>query len=101
MPQPTDQQLVAAIMDATAHLSLRDRERATGLSHATFQRFGHGHGTRYGWKVLQRDTRAKVTAYLERVGKMPAAVPTAPLSDPDRARLLELLEEAVRMLKAG
>lgn len=99
--RPTDQQLVGAIMAATEHLSLRERERATGLSHATFQRFGHGYGHRYGWKVLQKETRAKVTAYLERSGKMPAAVPDRPLNDPERARLLELWEEMGRILRAG
>ena len=101
MPPPTDRQLVAALLDATAHLTLRERERATGLSHNTFARFANGYGTPAGWKALQARTRNATVRYLERVGRMPEAVSDAPIGSDERARLIELLEEAVRLLKQG
>lgn len=99
MPQPTDHQLVAAVLEATANLSLREREAKTGISHASFRRFQQGYGHRNGWKILQKGTRAAITDYLQRVGKMPAPVPATPLADVDRARLLELWEEMGRVLR--
>ncbi len=101
MPEPTDRQLVEAIMDATANLSLRERERKTGLSHATFDRFGRGHGTPRGWKQLQGKTRQQVIAYLKRVGKLPEGPSPLPLSATERARLLELVEEMAKVLRGG
>jgi hypothetical protein len=98
MPQPTDQELVAAVLGATANLSLRERQRATGLSHFTFARFQNGYAARGGWTYLQGRTRATVIRYLERVGKMPREA-AGSLTDADRARLLELWEEMGRILK--
>lgn len=94
MPHPSDAQLVSALLEATATLSLREREAKTGISHNTFRRFQAG-----DWKVLQRDTRAAISVYLERVGKMPKGIPAVPLTDPERARLLELWEEIGAILR--
>ncbi len=98
MPQPTDQQLVSAVLDATANESLRERQARTGLSHFTFARFQAGHGKKGGWNYLQGRTRATVIRYLERVGKMPITG-VDPLADADRARLVELWEEMGRILQ--
>lgn len=99
MPSVRDQQLVTAILDATSSMSLRERERATGVSHATFQRFANGFGSKNGWKALQGKTRKSVVAYLERAGKMPEPILSVPVPDAERARLIGLLEEALRLLK--
>ena len=93
MPAPTDRQLVTAILDATANLSLRERERKTGISHASFDRW-----TRGDWKQLQGETRERVVRYLGRAGKMPEP-PREALTDAERARLLELVEEMARILR--
>lgn len=93
MPQPSDRQLVDAVLDATANMSLRQRERATGLTHATFQRW------QTDWKFLRKDTRATLITYLRRVGKMPGTAPEGELTDGERARLLELVEEMARVLR--
>src|SRR5688500_3268443 len=101
MPQPSDQELVSAVLSATANLSLRERQRATGLSHFTFQRFKNGYGEKGGWNYLQGRTRETVIRYLKRAGKMPVAG-VGPLTETDRARLVELWEEMGRILqKAG
>lgn len=93
---PTDEQLVAAILDATATLSTREVEPRTGISSQTIKRWRRGH-----WSQLQAETRVKAIAYLERVGKLPEAGPVAPLPDAERQRLIGLLEEALVMLRKG
>lgn len=99
MPEPTDRQLVDAIMDATANLSLRERERKTGISHATFDRLGRGYGAPRGWKQLQGKTRVAIIRYLKRVRRLPEGAPATPLNGDERARLLELVEEMGRILR--
>lgn len=93
MAQPSDRQLVDAVLEATANMSLRQRERATGLTHATFQRW------KKKWKYLRKDTRSDLIAYLTRIGKMPVASTAGELTDGERARLLELVEEMGRVLR--
>lgn len=92
MTQPSNRQLVDAVLEATANMSLRERQRATGITHATFQRW------QTDWKYLRKDTRAALLSYLQRIGKMPAA-PAGALTDGERARLLELVEEMARVLR--
>lgn len=99
MPQPTDEQLVTALLDATRNMSLRERQRATGISHATFDRLTRGQESPDGWTYLQRRTREAAIRYLERAGRMPAPVPAEGLSDTQRLRLLELVEEMARVLR--
>jgi hypothetical protein len=89
----SDRQLVTAFLEATSTMSLRERERATGISHSTFRRLGGK------WSFLQGETRAAILRYLKRTGKMPAAV--GPLDDAARARLIELMDEMQRILRGG
>lgn len=91
--QPSDRELVDAVLEATANMSLRERQRATGLTHATFQRW------QTDWKYLRKDTRATLITYLRRIGKMPAASDAGALTDGERARLLELVEEMAQILR--
>ena len=86
---PTDDALIAAILEATATLSTRERSRVTGISHTSFSRWRQGDR-----RALRGETRYKVMRYLE---QHPQAGRN-PLTDRERQRLRSLALEILRIL---
>ena len=72
MPEPSDRQLIEAILDATANMSTRERSRRTGIGATSFQRWQRGE-----WALLQARMRKKIIAYLKARGTVPAAFASA------------------------
>ena len=94
--RPTDSEIVAALLDATRDLTLREIEERVGISTATVTRWRAGE-----WARLFGSTREQVMGYLESVGAAPEVPEAAPrpLTAEDRARLLALVEEMATILR--
>lgn len=94
MTTPTDRQLIAALVVATKDKSLREAERATGISHQQISTYRDGES-----HYLTDGAREKIVRYLNSIGKLPQPRPR--LSDAEIESLAPVAADLSGAIAAG